>query len=138
MPKGGAVFLLFLIGVVLILISFWEQLTHYFKLNSNTKSMPSERVINMESNKSTDSFIPKSIKHCNKCKTEIKVNSSPCPKCFGKSFTYTKTSEEYMADAFPEPRPVTPVELEFKDCPMCAEPIRFKAIKCRYCRHLLN
>lgn len=50
-----------------------------------------------------------------------------------------ESSEEALTRLFSETKPQNnPEDLEFKYCPMCAEPVRAAAKKCRYCQHLLK
>jgi hypothetical protein len=50
-----------------------------------------------------------------------------------------ESSEEALASMFSsEVSSTQDSSEEFKNCPMCAEQIRFAAKKCRFCQHLFN
>ena len=80
-----------------------------------------------------------SNKICYRCKLEQPREVEKCLQCqyqgfaFNNQITPKKTFNQFKNEIVENLPIVVLSEPEYKDCRMCAEPIRFKAIKCRYC-----
>lgn len=80
-----------------------------------------------------------SFKICYSCKLEQPVQVQTCLQCGRTSFAHNgqvdarKTYLQFEREIIASLPKVVMTEPEYKDCPMCAEPIRFRARKCRFC-----
>jgi hypothetical protein len=115
------------------------------KTSSNTKKAFSSN----NSIVTADSPRLKSVKTCDDCKSVFDASMSliTCEKCGGTTFTHAKvdsgfnqeSSEEALYRLFSSSQAETMIENpEFKNCPMCAEQIKFAAKKCRFCQHMMQ
>lgn len=95
----------------------------------------------------TESLRVESVKTCDDCKSAVSMSVFNCKKCGGTTFTHDKvvsgfnqeSSEEALDRIFKSSQVQTKFENpEYKNCPMCAEQIRFAAKKCRFCQHMLQ
>lgn len=81
------------------------------------------------------------FKICYECKLEQPLEVEKCLQCNNQAFAHNnqifakKTYKQYELELISFLASMVP---EFKDCKMCAEPIRFKALKCRYCGEFQN
>ena len=141
---GTAGFIFVLIGIGLLSLIYWRHIQGFFGHSNSRDSQYLSQVNN--SNRDTPSRTT-SIKSCDKCGKQMDVKWGHCPVCLGTTFTHKQrelrpfeyTSEEAMLNAFPPVSNSTEnSSLEFKDCPMCAEQIKFAAIKCRYCGSMIQ
>jgi len=78
-------------------------------------------------------------KICYRCKLEQPFDVSKCLQCQNQTFAHNnqispkKTFEQFKAEVVATLPVIINSETEYKDCIMCAEPIRIKALKCRFC-----
>lgn len=81
----------------------------------------------------------KSYKVCYSCKLELPIDVSTCFQCGKSAFAHNgqveakKTYLQFKREVIESLPTIVMTEPEFKVCPMCAEPIRFRARKCRFC-----
>lgn len=80
-----------------------------------------------------------SYKVCYSCKLELPTDVSSCFQCGNSAFAHNgqilarKSYLQFEREIVESLPTVVISEPGFKDCPMCAEPIRFRARKCRFC-----
>ncbi len=80
-----------------------------------------------------------SYKVCYSCKLEQPTEVPACLECGKTAFAHNRQVEarksylQFQSEIIESLPKVITTEPEFKECLMCAEPIRFKAKKCRYC-----
>lgn len=160
--------ILFLIGLGLLFLTFWNEARRQFENSGHKSDLiqkpDSDRAANYikdfksrvasisnNANESIDQITAEiSYKTCDKCSEKVSMIKSWCPNCSGTSFTHKKmtkqtqplgkTSEEAMSEIFSSEKSVESNQKnpEFKNCPMCAEEIKYAARKCRYCQHMME
>ena len=69
-----------------------------------------------------------SVKVCTNCETPVEeMWQLECKQCGETTFVHKQVQV-----------PLKELTPEFKDCPMCAEEIKFAAKKCRFCQHMME
>lgn len=132
----------------IIQAAIWYGISTLILNKKNKTSSNTKKAFSSNNSKDTaDSPRLKSVKTCDDCKSAASMSSITCEKCGGTSFTHAKvdygfnqeSSEEAFYRLFSSSQAETMTENpEFKNCPMCAEQIRFAAKKCRFCQHMMQ
>jgi hypothetical protein len=136
---GGIIQAVIWFGVSSLIINKKNQ-----KLDSDSKN---SSILNRMAKNGDENLKRQAVKSCDRCKSPVPMSEIVCSKCAGTKFIHSEVSTGFKQESSEEA--LSSVfgttdsnhlegNIEFKNCPMCAEEVRFAAKKCRYCQHLFR